>query len=1037
MKLRLQKLIDCLHSFRPVSNRFLRQRHQRRRRHSSPSVAAAAEICESRQLLTRFVVTSAADNEILDGELTLREAIVAANTNAPYRDAAAGSAQDEIVFHESLLGARIVLQQPLSVVGQLTISASVNPTERVVIDGNAQHRLFQVGENSVLSVSGVNLVNGRADSAAAVWNRGSTSLEFVQLTGHTATGQGGAVVNSGQMQLYEVRVTDNTAGGDGGGLYSSGSLTISASQLVRNSAAGNGGALAAVAGGVRINTSTVADNRSEAAGGGVFAQTQLLVQSSAIHDNTSTGSGGGVALTALQSVISNSTIAFNAAGGQGGGAAVAGGSLTVLASTVVRNQAAAELVDGGGAGGGFATAVPLTLASSIVLGNRSGPQARQSDDLLAADGGSVTASYSLLGDPNSAAGVADGGTNTVGFEGGVLGVERVLSPDRDPTSRTLVLPLVPDSPAIDHGKAGQALDVTFSPLVFDQRGAFHSRVRAGDAASGEELDAGAWEFHPAEPSILRIETSEFLSSATVTWQAGQDATHHELVLENLSSGQTGADSWLVERNVAGTAMELADLPDGRYRVWVRGVNANGVLSGWSVRTFQIATRTDLQAAEYAASSRLAVHHWVSQPDAVRAEFYVANRSLGLAPVTYRIDTAPGSQSDESFAPSVGINDVWVRTQNSAGVWSRWSLPVRYEVVPELTGPEGGLFDVRPEFRWHEVRGAVSYEIWVQTGQSVVNVRGIESARFQPDEDLVVGDYRWWVRAEFAGGRSSWSRPLSFHPHGRTTVFAKKESPVDSPLVLISFAGVAGASEYELYVRHADTREVVFHGSTGRRTERFVPLPISGNYEVWARAVAAEGTRGTWSAPVIYKSNGRAFSNASVQTEPVPNSVSVRPTFRWDAVNGAQTYAIVLWHQQDEIEHKARLSGSGVLLAPDDLQHGRWQWYVRGADGEGFAGDWVQGNSFLIGGQTQLVSPVQTEDRRPELVWQSVTEANGYEVALFSDGQPIYRNREIPAAAVSIRPDQALPAGRYRAWVRVLLANGVWGPWSVHHDFEIV
>ncbi|MCR9199570.1 MAG: hypothetical protein NXI04_13060 [Planctomycetaceae bacterium] len=1026
MRLSLQKLIDHLHMFRSGSNR----------RRSSP-VAAAAEICESRQLLTQFVVTSAADNEVLDGQLTLREAVIAANTNAPYRDAAAGGAQDEIVFHESLLGARIELQRPLSVVGRLTISGSVDQADRVVLDGGDQHRLLQVGENSQLSVSGVNLVNGRADSAAAVWNQGSTSLEYVQLTGHTANGQGGAIVNSGQLQLHEVLVADNTAGGDGGGLYSTGSLTISASQLVRNSAAGNGGALAAVEGGVRINTSTVSDNHSEAAGGGVFAQTQLLVQSSGIHDNTSAGSGGGVAVTGLQSVISNSTIAFNAAGGQGGGAAVAGGSLTVLASTVVRNQAAAELVEGGGAGGGLATAVPLTLASSIVLGNRSGPHALQSDDLLAANGGAVTASYSLLGDPNSAAGVADEGTNTVGFEGGLLGVEQVLRPDRDPTSRTLVLPLIPDSPAIDHGKVSQALDVTFSPLVFDQRGAFHARVRAGDAAAGEELDAGAWEFHPSAPSILRIETSEFLSSATVTWQAGHDATHHELVLENLSSGQTGANSWLVDRAVAGTAMELTDLPDGRYRVWVRGVDADGVLSGWSVRTFQIATRTDLQSAAYAASSRLAVHNWVSQPDAVRAEFYVVNRSLGHAPVTYQIDTSPGRQSEESFAPSVGINDVWVRTQNSAGVWSRWSPPVRYEVVPELTGPEGGLFDVRPEFRWHAVRGAVSYEIWVQTGRSVVNVRGIESPRFQPDADLAAGDYRWWVRAEFDGGRSSWSRPLVFHPHGRTTVFAKKESPVDSPLVRISFAGVAGASEYELYVRHADTRDVVFHGSTGPRTERFVPLPISGNYEVWARAIAEGGTRGTWSAPAIYKSNGRAFSNASVQIEPVPNSVSMRPTFRWDAVNGAQTYAIVLWHQQDEVEHKARLSGSGVLLAPDDLQHGQWQWYVRGADGEGFVGDWVPGNSFLIGGQTQLVSPVQTEDRRPELVWQPVTESNGYEVALFSDGRPIYRNREIAAPAVSIRPDQALNVGRYRAWVRVLLANRVWGPWSAHHDFEIV
>lgn len=993
-------------------------------------VGRLIETCERRQMLTQFVVTSVADNELADGLLTLREAVVAANTNAPFRDAPAGSAEDQIVFHESLAGQRIVLQQPLSTIGHLSISGRVADSERVIIDGDDRHRLFAVGAESSLSLSGLVLEQGRADSGAAVRSLGDLSLHQVLVRQHQAEGDGGAIASFGTLALTDVVLTDNSAAGHGGAIFADGRVSMAASVMQRNTAGGNGGAVAAIDGGLQVLTSTVADNVAGGAGGGLFAQTTLQLQSSGVHDNRAGGSGGGVVSLAPQSVISNSTIAFNTTDAQGGGIVVAG-SLTMVVSTVVRNRAG-QAADGL-QGGGVATAGTFTMASSLVLGNRSGPLAGTHDDLHTADGGTVTATYSVVGDPQSSAGVAATISNTVGADGGVLGAERVLQLERDPHATTLVFPLVAGSVAIDHGKAAQALDVQFAPLLTDQRG--EPRVLFGRRDTAE-LDAGAFEFRPRAPVIQQIDTSEFLSEVTVAWQAGRSATHHELVLENLSSGQTGAQSLLIDREVAGTRRRLVNLPDGRYRVWVRAASEGG-LSDWSVRTFRVSTRPDLHRADYLADQQRLALEWVGPPDTEVAEFYVVNRSLGHEPVIYQVDAAAGVSRDESLAAFVGTNDVWVRTRNSAGVWSRWSLPLRHHVVPRLRGPVGGRFDARPEFRWTDVRGAQSYDIWIQTGRDVLQVSGWNQSRFQPEQDLAVGDYRWWVRAEFPGGRTAWSGPLTFHPHGRTEVFPQKGGPVDSPVVDISLASVSGAELYELYVRHADRQEVVFHEVIGSQTQQRLPLPVIGQYEVWARAITAEGTRGTWSRPVIYKSNGRAFSNASVQTDWVPHSLNRRPTFRWDGGHGAETFDVVLWHAESQTEIKTQLAGRGVFIPPDNLRDGRWSWYVRGADAEGFVGEWVRGNDFLVGGQTQLTAPVLTDDQRPLIRWQPVEGAAGYQLAVFDDEQnEVLRLPNLAAVTTSIQPEQPLAIGGYRAWVRILLANGTFGPWSARHDFEV-
>ena len=70
------------------------------------------------QPLATYTVNSTADNTDLDGEVTLRESIEAANTNAQVGDALAGSnsEKDIIQFGSTVAGARIVLLDSITVV---------------------------------------------------------------------------------------------------------------------------------------------------------------------------------------------------------------------------------------------------------------------------------------------------------------------------------------------------------------------------------------------------------------------------------------------------------------------------------------------------------------------------------------------------------------------------------------------------------------------------------------------------------------------------------------------------------------------------------------------------------------------------------------------------------------------------------------------------------------------------------------------------------------------------------------------------------
>jgi CSLREA domain-containing protein len=381
------------------------------------AAAAAALVLPSAAQATAISVTTASDTVASDGVCSLREAVQAANTDAPVGDCPAGSGADQIS-----LGATpyTLMAGQLDVTSELTITGA--GAAATTIDGNHNGRVLNVTSAGKLTIDGILVTGGKTGNGAD--GGPSTGHDpFNSVSGGTGGngGNGGGIANAGTLTIIGSRVTGNTtgnggkggnatgapgqtspvshpdggfafggtpgAGGKGGGVYSSGTLTITGSTIDTNTT-GNGGV-----GGNGTGGQALAGNFNGGGGHG--------------RDGGQGGSGGGVYALGLVT-ITGSTITGNTTGngGDGGDGHGADGNGT----TGNAGDGTGGVGGLGGDGGGiFATT--LTASDDTITGNTTG---------AGAHGGQ---GFGGTGGTSGASGAGKGGKGGVGGNGGGLFAE--------------------------------------------------------------------------------------------------------------------------------------------------------------------------------------------------------------------------------------------------------------------------------------------------------------------------------------------------------------------------------------------------------------------------------------------------------------------------------------------------------------------------------------------------------------------------------------------------------------------------------------
>jgi CSLREA domain-containing protein len=466
-----------------------------------------------------IAVNSFFDDNIDNGNCTLREAIIAANTDTARDNCEAGNGPDTISLPAGIYTLTITgVGDDANVGGDLDITSDLTiqgaQWDTTIIDGNGtvtSDRVFHVdpgGSGIEVNISDLTIRNGHVYSSGGggIHNQGILTLDSIAVVDNNVTGEvGSGIHNEGTLILTDSLLDNNFSDNDyRSGLNNTGVLTATNSTisyhnghgihssyddatpprvtlincyLLWNDDAGIDGfnsELTLIGGvigwnygegirafGSNINLANVSVISNGDTGVSATMSSGKLVNTE-ISDNSTDGSGGGLYYWGLNGqtiTLKNVTVSNNEASESGGGIMSDSGpssNMIINNVTITGNTAVS--------GGGIYNNSNTTLSNSILAFN--------SSDNCAGDNAVTSNGYNI-----------DSGTScNFSNAGDMVGKDPQLGPLQDNGGETYTHALLPGSPAIDKGSPGPGSTCETT----DQRGIIRPQ--------GSECDIGAYEF---------------------------------------------------------------------------------------------------------------------------------------------------------------------------------------------------------------------------------------------------------------------------------------------------------------------------------------------------------------------------------------------------------------------------------------------------------------------------------------------------------------------------------------------------------------
>ena len=257
---------------------------------------------------TVITVTTAVDEITSNGNCSLREAVMAANSDTAVDNCPAGSGVDTIelpagTFTLALAGKG----EDAAATGDLDILAPVTikgvSADATIIDGAGIDRLFHLAAPAAVTLNNLTLREGNPHVPGS--------------TGPAYSGGAIALGSGSDLTLEQIRVTQNSAYSGGGHYNNGGALTLTATKVLSNSADYAGGI--ASMGILTLMESTIDSNSAAYYAGGIQSEGALDMARSTVSRNHAGTNGGGLYLPSGAITITNSTVSGNRINGYMGG----------------------------------------------------------------------------------------------------------------------------------------------------------------------------------------------------------------------------------------------------------------------------------------------------------------------------------------------------------------------------------------------------------------------------------------------------------------------------------------------------------------------------------------------------------------------------------------------------------------------------------------------------------------------------------------------------------------------------------------------
>jgi hypothetical protein len=323
--------------------------------------------------------------------------------------AAAGSG-DTIVFSHTLAGQTIRLTSGELLIGQnLTIDASALLPGGIIIDGDGNFRVMEIGSGTFVTLNALTVTNGNVGGdpgAGVLLDDPSCSLNANNcvFSGNFDGEYGGAISSYGTLTLNNCTVAGNSASVFGGGIFAEGGVTTLNGCTFSGNAAQVGGGIENEFGTLTLNNCIVSSNTASDFGGGTDAEDEgsVAFTNCVFRGNFSQTAG---ALSADTTVTANNcafsnNISTNSTGGTGGGI-VNYETMTLCNCTLAGNS-----VNNNGTGGAMVNSGILTL-DNCTLSDNSVPNGQGGGISIEPDTTNILVNCTICS--NSAAGGSGGG----------------------------------------------------------------------------------------------------------------------------------------------------------------------------------------------------------------------------------------------------------------------------------------------------------------------------------------------------------------------------------------------------------------------------------------------------------------------------------------------------------------------------------------------------------------------------------------------------------------------------------------------------
>ncbi|MGK7296039.1 MAG: InlB B-repeat-containing protein [Candidatus Wenzhouxiangella sp. M2_3B_020] len=471
-------------------------------------------------------VNTTADAVADDGFCTLREAIVAANTNV-----ASGASAGECP--NGVSGTDFITFPPYVVPATINIGGTPLPeiTEPLVMTGPGRTTLTIRGDGtdeiltsaSDLIVSGLTLreAGGSGKAAIRMSTPADLSLSDCGIRDSTTQNGGGAISFRGdtggtRLTIDNCRFFNNQmTNAVGGTLVVSATsgpaiVDITATEFVDNSG-GNGPAIFLSVPsnfdpgeiiGLSVVDTTFSGNVSAGDGGAIHSASSnhaIRIRRSTFENNDAARSGGAAFLSGPDVQITNSTFHGNAAGDDAGALWLVNAppnTATIASSTITQNTANGN--DSGSRGGGIAGQAQDVLLRNTVIAENDAPGGSGPDcaDQPVSDG------YNLIGAVNDCSFGAITGDQTGNLASPLSPVLGNVANNGGPTRTRLPQS---GSPLLDAADPSGCLRADGVALATDQRGL--AREADGDADGTARCDIGAAEAAKPPTFTLGVQVS--------------------------------------------------------------------------------------------------------------------------------------------------------------------------------------------------------------------------------------------------------------------------------------------------------------------------------------------------------------------------------------------------------------------------------------------------------------------------------------------------------------------------------------------------